>query len=152
MGRRLPRGYYCTGCGALHGALPEGAVTCRSCGALGLRAYHRKLPRRFGCIVPGCSWTGWDDGVNDDLRDHWRVHERVGEKGNAEAAQLRSRLSALEEENARLREDVRALGEAALAVLRRIRCSGLNGGLQISIALEDALSRPGVPEILEEKP
>lgn len=62
--------YYCPDCGRIQ-HLPDGAVYCNACSALGLRGFSRP-PRRVQCDQAGCAWAGWDDGINPDRVDHMR--------------------------------------------------------------------------------
>lgn len=66
-------GYYCSDCGTCHATLPDGIVTCRMCGHLGLRGYWNIMLIGLACGFSGCEWRGWDDGgVNDDAGEHLR--------------------------------------------------------------------------------
>jgi hypothetical protein len=63
-------GWYCPECGARCFCLPVGEVRCDSCNGLGLRGYVRR-PTRIQC-PDHPEWSGWDDGVNDDMERHLR--------------------------------------------------------------------------------
>jgi hypothetical protein len=76
MGKRLPSGWYCPECGMTQ-APGTGVITCRNCGSLGLRGYHRIWPQRVSCKEPGCAWRGWLDGVNPGMSDHLRTVHRI---------------------------------------------------------------------------
>lgn len=64
-------GYYCPECGRPQ-RLGSGAITCAFCGGLGLRGYSRP-PQRVRCDQPGCTWSGWNDGINPDRVTHLRA-------------------------------------------------------------------------------
>lgn len=63
-------GHYCASCGLVQ-SLGSGFINCRGCGHVGLRGFSEP-PKRVYC-PDHIEWSGWDDGVNDDIGRHMRT-------------------------------------------------------------------------------
>lgn len=80
-------GYYCCCCGRLYQRLPNVEPLRCSCGMSASLGPYTREPRRVSCPHVGCSWSGWQDGVEDGLRLHLAARHR-GQAGPDVPGQL----------------------------------------------------------------